>query len=139
MLQRDIGVLAERLLGAGRRVMIETSGAHDLARLPQPVIRIVDVKTPASGESHRMRWEILPELRPMDAAKFVVADEPDYHWATDVVAKYELGTRTEVLFSPVHGRLNPQDLVAWMLRDRVPARLNLQLHKYVWAAETRGV
>ena len=69
----------------------------------------------------------------------MVADEADYRWATDVVAKYELGTRTEVLFSPVHGRLNPQDLVAWMLRDRVPARLNLQLHKYVWAAETRGV
>ncbi|HVV16245.1 MAG TPA: radical SAM protein [Polyangia bacterium] len=139
MLQRDIGVLAERLLGVGRRVMVETSGAHDLARLPQPVIRIVDVKTPASGESHRMRWELLPELRPTDAAKFVVADEPDYRWAADVVAKYELGTRTEVLFSPVHGRLNPQDLVAWMLRDRVPARLNLQLHKYVWAAATRGV
>ncbi len=139
MLQRDIGVLAERLLGAGRRVMIETSGAHDLARLPQPVIRIVDVKTPGSGESHRMRWQILPELRPMDAAKFVVADEPDYRWAREVVAKYELATRTEVLFSPVHGRLNPQDLIAWMLRDGVQARLNLQLHKYVWSAETRGV
>ncbi|MFL5304619.1 MAG: radical SAM protein [Polyangia bacterium] len=139
MLQRDIGVLAERLLEAGRRVMIETSGAHQLDRLPQAVIRIVDVKTPASGESHRMRWELLPALRPGDAAKFVVADEPDYRWATEVVAKYDLATRTEVLFSPVHGRLNPQDLVAWMLRDRVPARLNLQLHKYVWAAETRGV
>ena len=87
-----------------------------------------------------MRWELLPELRPIDAAKFVVAGETDYRWATEVVAKYDLATRTEVLFSPVHGRLqNPQDLVAWMLRDRVPARLNLQLHKYVWAAETRGV
>ena len=91
MLQRDIGVLAERLLGAGRRVMIETSGAHQLDRLPQAVIRIVDVKTPASGESHRMRWELLPELRPIDAAKFVVADEADYRWAAEVVAKYELG------------------------------------------------
>ncbi len=139
MLQRDIGVLAERLLADGRRVMIETSGAHALDRLPAAVIRIVDVKTPASGESHRMRWELLPELRAMDAAKFVVADEADYRWSADVVGRYGLGAKTEVLFSPVHGRLNPQDLVAWMLRDRVPARLNLQLHKYVWGAETRGV
>jgi len=139
MLQRDIGVLAERLLGVGRRVMIETSGAHPLDRLPQEVIRIVDVKTPASGESHRMRWDLLPGLRPIDAAKFVVADEADYRWAAEVVGKYQLGERTEVLFSPVHGRLNPQDLVAWMLRDQLPARLNLQLHKYVWDPATRGV
>ncbi len=81
----------------------------------------------------------MPELRPMDAAKFVVADETDYRWAADVVGRYGLGAKTEVLFSPVHGRLDPRDLVAWMLRDRVPARLNLQLHKYVWGAETRGV
>jgi len=139
MLQREIGGLAERLLADGRRVMIETSGAHRLDRLPEPVIRIVDVKTPASGESHRMCWDLLPALRSMDAAKFVVADEADYRWAAGVVDKYQLGGRTEVLFSPVHGRLDPRDLVAWMLRDRVPARLNLQLHKYVWGAETRGV
>ena len=139
MLQREIGTLAERLLADGRRVMIETSGAHRLDRLPDAVIRIVDVKTPASGESHRMCWDLLPALRSIDAAKFVVADEVDYRWAADVVARYELGGRTEVLFSPVHGRLDPRDLVAWMLRDRIPARLNLQLHKYVWGAETRGV
>jgi 7-carboxy-7-deazaguanine synthase len=139
MLQRELPALAERLLADGRRVMIETSGAHLLDRLPAQVIRIVDVKTPASGESHRMRWELLGQLRPVDAAKFVLADEADYRWAVDVVTKYELGPKTEVLFSPVHGHLEPQDLVAWMLRDRVPARLNLQLHKYVWGAETRGV
>lgn len=139
MLQREIGVLAERLLADGRRVMIETSGAHRLDRLPEAVIRIVDVKTPASGESHRMCWDLLAALRPIDAAKFVVADEGDYRWAVEVVARYELGGRTEVLFSPVHGRLDPQHLVAWMLRDKVPARLNLQLHKYVWGPETRGV
>ena len=78
-------------------------------------------------------------MRPIDAAKFVVADEADYRWAAGMVDNYQLGGRTEVLFSPVHGRLEPRDLVAWMLRDRVPARLNLQLHKYVWGAETRGV
>ncbi len=139
MLQRELPALAERLLADGRRVMIETSGAHRLDRLPAGVIRIVDVKTPASGEAHRMQWDLLGDLRPVDAAKFVVADEADYRWAADVVKKYELGGKTEVLFSPVHGRLDPRDLVAWMLRDGLPARLNLQLHKYVWGAETRGV
>ena len=139
MLQRELPALAARLLGAGFKVMIETSGAHPLDALPDEVVRIVDVKTPASGESHRMRWELLGALRPRDAVKFVVADEPDYRWACDVIREHGLGGRTEVLLSPVHGRLDPKDLVAWMLRDRLPARLNLQLHKYVWSPETRGV
>jgi len=139
MLQRELPKLAARLLDVGYRVMIETSGAHPLDALPAEVVRVVDVKTPASGESHRMRWELLGSLRPRDAVKFVLADEPDYRWACDVVRTHELGGRTEVLFSPVHGRLAPKDLVAWMLRDRIPARLNLQLHKYVWDPEARGV
>jgi 7-carboxy-7-deazaguanine synthase len=139
MLQRELPALAARLLGAGYRVMIETSGAHPLETLPDEVVRIVDVKTPASGESHRMRWELLASLRPRDAAKFVVADEPDYLWARDLIRKHDLSRRTEVLLSPVHGQLDPKDLVAWMLRDRLPARLNLQLHKYVWHPDARGV
>ena len=139
MLQRDLPALATRLLASGYKVMIETSGAHPLGSLPAEVVRIVDVKTPTSGESHRMRWELLAELRPQDAAKFVVADEGDYRWACDVIRQHELGGRTEVLLSPVHGRLDPKNLVTWMLRDRLPARLNLQLHKYVWDPEARGV
>jgi 7-carboxy-7-deazaguanine synthase len=139
MLQRELPALAARLLAAGYKVMLETSGAHPLASLPDEVVRIVDVKTPASGESHRMRWELLAELRPRDAAKFVVADERDYRWACEIIRRHGLGGRTEVLLSPVHGRLDPKNLVTWMLRDRLPARLNLQLHKYVWDAEARGV
>jgi 7-carboxy-7-deazaguanine synthase len=139
MLQRELPALAARLVAGGYRVMIETSGAHLLSSLPDEVVRIVDVKTPASGESHRMRWELLAELRPRDAAKFVVADEEDYLWACDVIRRHDLGGRTEVLLSPVHGRLDPKNLVTWMLRDRLPARLNLQLHKYVWDPEARGV
>ena len=139
MLQRELPALAARLIATGYKVMIETSGAHPLETLPAEVVRVVDVKTPASGESHRMRWELLSSLRPADAVKFVVADEPDYQWARAAIQKHDLGSRTEVLLSPVHGRLNPQDLVAWMLRDRVPARLNLQLHKYVWDPEARRV
>jgi 7-carboxy-7-deazaguanine synthase len=139
LLQREIGVLAERLLAQGYRVMIETSGAHPVSALPPEVIRIVDVKTPASGESHRMRWDVLDGLRAQDAVKFVVADEADYRWAADLIRSRSLGGRTEVLLSPVHGRLDPKQLVGWILRDRLPARLNLQIHKYIWAPEARGV
>jgi 7-carboxy-7-deazaguanine synthase len=139
MLQRDLPALAQRLLDDGFRVMIETSGAHPLDALPAEVVRIVDVKTPGSGEVHRNRWELLAALRPQDAAKFVLVDESDYRWATEVIREHALGARTEVLLSPVHGRLDPQALVTWMLRDGVRARLNLQLHKYVWHPDTRGV
>jgi 7-carboxy-7-deazaguanine synthase len=139
MLQHDLPALARRLLDDGFRVMIETSGAHPLDALPPEVVRIVDVKTPGSGEAHRNRWELLATLRPQDAAKFVLVDESDYRWAAEVIRAHELGARTEVLLSPVHGRLDPQALVRWMLRDGVRARLNLQLHKYVWHPDTRGV
>jgi 7-carboxy-7-deazaguanine synthase len=139
MLQRELPTLAGGLIAAGYKVMIETSGAHPLDTLPEEVVRVVDVKTPASGESGRMRWELLSALRPCDAVKFVLADEPDYQWACGVIQKHDLGRRTEVLLSPVHGQLDPQALVSWMLRDRLPARLNLQLHKYVWDPEARRV
>lgn len=139
MLQREIVALAELLLADSRQVMIETSGAHEVNVLPEAVIRIVDVKTPGSGESHRMRWQILEELRPCDAAKFVLCNESDYRWALDVIQKHKLAERTEVLVSPSHGQLEPRLLVEWMLRDKLPARLNLQLHKYIWGADVRGV
>ena len=139
MLQRELPQLARRLVSGGYRVMIETSGAHPLDELPVEVLRIVDVKTPGSGESHRMCWEVLSSLRPQDAAKFVLTDEADYRWAVEVIRRHDLGGRTEVLLSPVHGQLDPRVLVGWMLRDRLPARLNLQLHKYIWDPEARGV
>jgi 7-carboxy-7-deazaguanine synthase len=139
MLQKELPALAGRLLDGGYRVMIETSGAHPLDTLPPEVVRIVDVKTPGSGESHRMRWDALDALRPRDAAKFVLTSEDDYRWATDVIRERRLADRTEVLLSPMHGRLAPDQLVSWMLRDRLPARLNLQIHKYIWSPDARGV
>ncbi|MEA2696195.1 MAG: 7-carboxy-7-deazaguanine synthase [Myxococcales bacterium] len=139
MLQREIVALAEALVTEGYRVMIETSGAHPVAALPAEVIRIVDVKTPGSGESHRMRFEVLDQLRAQDAVKFVLTDEADYRWAADLIRSRRLNERTEVLLSPVHPGLDPKDVVQWMLRDRLPARLNLQTHKYIWSPDTRGV
>ena len=139
MLQRELPELAARLLDAGYRVMIETSGAHPLDALPDGVVRVIDVKTPGSGEAHRNRPELLRALRPGDAVKFVLADEADYRWAAGVIREHALPGQAEVLLSPVHGRLDPKDVVAWMLRDRLPARLNLQLHKYIWDAAARGV
>ncbi|HXI55608.1 MAG TPA: radical SAM protein [Polyangia bacterium] len=139
MLQKEIVALAEALVADGYRVMIETSGAHPVAALPAEVIRIVDVKTPGSGESHRMRFEVLDQLRAQDAVKFVLTDEADYRWAADLIRSRRLNERTEVLLSPVHPGLDPKDVVQWMLRDRLPARLNLQTHKYIWSPDTRGV
>jgi 7-carboxy-7-deazaguanine synthase len=139
MLQKELPALAARLLGQGYRVMIETSGAHPLDGLPPEVVRIVDVKTPGSGESHRMHWETVEALRPRDAVKFVLTSEEDYRWATEIIRTRRLADRTEVLLSPMHGRLAPEALVSWILRDRLPARLNLQLHKYIWAPDARRV
>jgi 7-carboxy-7-deazaguanine synthase len=139
MLQRELPALAAALLERGYRVMIETSGAQPLDTLPADVVRIVDVKTPGSGESHRIRWEALEGLGPRDAIKFVLTSEADYHWAAEVIRSRRLAERTEVLLSPEHGRLAPDALVGWMLRDQVPARLNLQIHKYIWSPDARGV
>ncbi len=139
MLQRELPELAGRLLRDGYRVMIETSGAHPLDTLPAAVVRVIDVKTPGSGEVHRNRAELLRGLRPGDAVKFVLVDEADYRWAVQVIRENELAGQAEVLLSPVHGRLDPKILVEWMLRDRLPARLNLQLHKYIWEPDARRV
>ncbi len=139
MLQKEIGLLARRLLASGYRVAVETSGAHPLDELPHGVLRIVDVKTPSSRESQRNRWDVLPSLGPGDAVKFVVVGESDYRWAAEQVRRLGLAAHTEVLFSPAHGALDPKDLIAWIVRDRLPVRVNLQLHKYVWGPDAKGV
>ena len=127
------------LLREGVRVTLETSGAHPVAHLPPAVIRIVDIKTPGSGEVERNFWSVLHGLRPQDAIKFVLCDEADYLWSAEVVRSRNLSGRAELLFSPATGKLDPRNLAAWILRDRLPVRLNLQLHKYIWGATARGV
>lgn len=139
MLQPDIVPLCERLLAEGFQVAIETSGAHSVACLPRPVARIVDVKTPGSGEVERNHWEGLAALGRGDAIKFVLCDEKDYLWAREIVRSRNLVGQTEILFSPVMGKLDPRDLAAWMVRDRLAVRLNLQLHKLIWGQDAQGV
>jgi 7-carboxy-7-deazaguanine synthase len=139
LLQRELAELCDQLLAKKLEVMIETGGHRDVSSLPSGVVVILDVKTPGSGESHQIHWDNLERLRPRDAVKFVVTSEDDYRWARQLIVERRLAERCHVLVSPSFGKIDPKDLVAWMLRDKLPARLNLQLHKYVWPPETRGV
>jgi len=139
LLQRDMPALSQRLLDKGYEVMIETSGSQPTAPLPRQVVRILDLKTPGSGESAKMRWENLTDLVAGDAVKLVLRDEQDYLWAKSVLAQHALAEGVEVLMSPSFGELDPATLVSWMLRDGLRARLNLQLHKFIWNPDARGV
>jgi 7-carboxy-7-deazaguanine synthase len=140
LLQDDVYPLMDRLLGAGRTVLLETGGHRPITRVPPEVVKIVDVKCPGSGESARNDWSNLERLAPHDEVKFVLKDRADYEFATDVIARHDLANRAaEILISPVHGVLDPKTLAEWMLADRLKARLQLQIHKYIWAPDTRGV
>ncbi len=140
LLQPDVYPLMERLLAAGHDVLLETGGHRSIERVPQGVIRIVDVKCPGSGEAEKNHWPNLDLLTKTDEVKFVIRDRTDYDYAKDVVARHNLVERTAaVLFSPVHGVLDPKQLAEWILADRLPVRLQLQAHKYIWGADVRGV
>jgi 7-carboxy-7-deazaguanine synthase len=140
LLQRDVYPLMEQLLDAGRTVMLETGGHVSIRDVPAGVIRIVDVKCPGSGEAARMHWENLELLTPQDEVKFVIRDRADYEYARGVLARHRLADRiATVLFSPVHDVLPAKDLAGWILGDRLPVRLQLQAHKFIWSADTRGV
>jgi 7-carboxy-7-deazaguanine synthase len=140
LLQRDVYPLMQQLLDAGCTVMLETGGHVSIRDVPARVIRIVDVKCPGSGEAARMHWENLELLRAQDEVKFVIRDRADYEYARGVLARHRLADRTAaVLFSPVHDVLPAKDLAGWILEDRLPVRLQLQAHKFIWSADTRGV
>jgi 7-carboxy-7-deazaguanine synthase len=140
LLQEDVYSLMQSLLDRGRTVLLETGGHRSTARVPPQVVTILDVKCPGSGEAHRHDWTNLERLRPHDEVKFVVADRTDYEYARDVIARYDLGRRAgAVHLSPVHGRLEPRTLSEWVLADGLRARVQLQLHKYIWDPATRGV
>ena len=140
LLQADVYPLMQRLLDAGKTVLLETGGHRSIEAVPAGVIRVIDVKCPGSGESERTDWSNLRQLTPADQVKFVIADRADYEFAREVVEREGLAARcAAVLFSPVHGELSPRQLAEWMLADRLPVRLQLQLHKFIWDPQTRGV
>jgi 7-carboxy-7-deazaguanine synthase len=140
LLQKEVYPLMQRLLDDGLTVMVETGGHLSIEQVPVGVIRVMDVKCPGSGESHRVDWANLDRLRPTDEVKFVIRDRADYEFAREVVSKHALTERTAaVLFSPVHGVMEPRPLAEWILADRLGVRLQLQAHKYIWDPATRGV
>ncbi len=120
------------LCDAGYSVSLETSGALDIARVDPRVSKILDIKTPGSGEAEKNRWDNLNHLRTSDEIKFVICDEPDYQWARGQLVGRALDRLCPVLFSPAHGAVPPERLAAWILRDRLPVRFQLQLHKILW-------
>ena len=140
LLQEDVYPLMDRLLAQGRTVLLETGGHRPISRVPSGVVKIVDIKCPGSGEVERNDWENLDRLAVHDQVKFVIKDRADYEFARDVLGRYDLPSRSAaVLFSPVHGVLDPKTLSEWILEDRLPVRLQVQLHKYIWEPHTRGV
>lgn len=130
--QRNCLALLTRLCDAGYRVSLETSGAIDVEPVDARVVRVVDIKTPGSGEVARNRLENLAVLRAADQVKFVICDRADYEWSRSFVREHALATRCAVLFSPSHEQLRAVELAEWILADRLAVRFQIQLHKYLW-------
>lgn len=129
-----IGLLG-RLCDAGYRVSLETGGAHDVSRVDPRVSKVVDIKTPASGEAEGNRWENLPLLTSHDQIKFVICSREDYEWARDQLRQRALDKVCEVMFSPAWGQVGFKELAEWILEDGLPVRMQIQLHKLIWGDE----
>ena len=140
LLQPGVLPLMTELCDAGRTVLIETSGEADVSRVDARVHKVMDLKAPGSGESHRNRWSNLAHLTPRDEIKFVLASRSDYEWMRDTVRERDLAKATpNLLASTVFGALAAKDLVKWVLEDGVAVRVQLQMHKYIWAPDAAGV
>jgi len=139
LLQADVLPLMDGLLARGFQVLVETSGCVDISRVNPQIIKIMDLKCPGSGESAKNLFSNLDYLQPRDEIKFVVGDREDYLWALRIIGEYHLVNRFVVLISTVFGAIEPKQVVAWILEDQLSVRFQLQMHKYIWPAETRGV
>jgi 7-carboxy-7-deazaguanine synthase len=140
LLQADVYPLMERLLARGKTVLLETGGHRSTENVPADVVTILDIKCPGSGEAGRMDWANIERLRPHDEVKFVIRDREDYDYARAAIERHGLARRAAAIhMSPVHGVLDPKTLSEWVLADRLPVRVQLQIHKYIWSPETRGV
>lgn len=140
LLQPGAIPLLQELCDSGRAVLLETSGERDISGVDPRVHRIMDLKAPGSDESHRNRWENIEHLSQRDEVKVVLSDRADYDWAKAVIQEHDLASRVNaVLLSCVWGELDPKDLVQWVLEDRLPVRVQMQMHKLIWHADTQGV
>ncbi len=140
LLQKNVLPLMAQLCDAGKTVLIETSGAHDISKIDPRVHRIMDLKTPSSGECARNLWSNIEHLAKRDEVKFVIGSREDYEWACEQVRQHRLDERCGcVLFSPVFGKIEPRDMVDWIVADKLPVRFQLQMHKFIWPPMQRGV
>ena len=140
LLQAGTLPLLRELCDAGRTVLLETSGERDIAPVDPRVHRIMDLKAPGSEESHRNRWQNIEHLTPRDEVKMVLSDRGDYEWAKRTLETHDLvGRVNAVLLSCVWGELDPKDLARWILEDRLPVRMQIQMHKVIWGPEAQGV
>ena len=140
LLQDDVYPLMTGLQASGKTVLLETGGHRSLGGVPVGVVKVMDIKCPGSGEADRNDWSNIERLTSDDEVKFVIKDRRDYEYARDAVVRHDLDRRCHVvLFSPVHGMLDPRELAAWILVDELPGRLQLQMHKYIWGADAKGV
>ena len=139
LLQKEVYSLTTRLLEEGYGVLMETNGSMKIKDIDRRTCVILDMKTPGSGMSDRMDLTNLEIMKHSDEIKFVLTSRDDYEWAKKMIQSYQLTNRCHILLSPAYGILHPEDLAAWMIQDRMQARLNLQLHKYIFGPERRGV
>jgi 7-carboxy-7-deazaguanine synthase len=138
LLQKEVHTLMKQLADRGFILSLETGGSLTIKDVDPRVKVILDIKCPGSLMDAKNDWTNIPLLKSTDEIKFVIADRKDYDWTKSICARYRLWSHT-VLFSPVHGELDPRELVSWILEDKLPARLNMQLHKYIWGATVKGV
>ncbi len=139
LMQEDVYPLMEALLEKGYKVMLETGGSLPIDKVPKKVIKILDIKCPGSGESNRNHLENLNFLSVHDEIKFVLSDRADYEWSRDLMKTFNLTSTDQVLFSPVYDKLGLKDLSEWILEDKLPVRLQTQLHKVIWSKNAIGV
>lgn len=139
LLQGDVFNLIKRLLDEGYTVLVETNGSQDIKGIDKRAVIILDIKTPGSKMSEKMRLSNLTYLKPADELKFVITDRRDYDWSKNFIIEHGLSGKCKILFSPVFGNVDPADLSTWIISDRLDVRLNLQLHKYIYSPDARGV
>ncbi len=140
LLQKNVLPLMTQLAEVGRTVLLETSGAHDISPVDARVHRIMDLKTPGSGEVERNLWANIDHLTTRDEVKCVIGSREDYEWSREKVQQFSLTKRCRaVLFSPIFGRIDPREIVEWILADRLDVRFQLQMHKFIWTPTKRGV